>query len=97
MDRKLLLFSVVLAASGLSMPAVAQNGVVSYVLEYSGTALSGRVDYTYDTEGRVTEKLTTRPNAETGELENLERVNYGYDEQGRQNMVGRPGHGYQGA
>ena len=87
MDSKLLLIGVVLASVGAAAPAAAQSDVVSYVLEYSGTSLSGRIDYTYDVEGRVTEKLTTRPNAETGGMENDERVNYYYDEQGRQNVV----------
>lgn len=89
MVNKLSLLSVAMLAATVGVPiaATAQTKVISHVIEYNGSVTNGRIDYTYDQQGRVTEKLTTRPDSESGELENSERENYGYDDQGRRNVV----------
>ena len=90
MNKKLLLFSVLLSSVAY-VPLVAQNNdVVTYVVLHntSDNSVSSRIDYTYDTQGRVIEELTTVPGADNKEeLINSAKIIYGYDDQGRRNVV----------
>lgn len=87
MTTNLLFLSASLLAA-TALPSVAQNDsqVIDHVLEYSGTDITGRIDFTYDPDGRVTEILTQVPTAE-GSYENSKKESYGYDDQGRRNVV----------
>lgn len=86
MYNKYLLFSAMLS-SIVATPLAAQD-VVTYVMVHntSDNTVVNRIDYTYDTQNRVVEELTRVPNSEGG-FDNQYRENYGYDDQGRQNVV----------
>lgn len=86
MGNKLFLLGVIAFANSAIPIAQAADEVLNYVLEYNGETLNSRTDYTYDSNGMMTEKLTRQPNSEGG-LENYAKSNYGYDDQGRCNMV----------
>lgn len=85
MDIKLLFvgFSLLSCSTG----ALADD-VLGHVIEYDGTKVNTRTDYTYDSNGLLVQKLVTKPNTEDASLmENYEKVNYGYDDQKRCNLI----------
>lgn len=86
MYNKYLLFSAML--SSIVVTPLAAQDVVTYVMMHntSDNTVVNRIDYTYDTQNRVVEELTRVPNSEGG-FDNQYRENYGYDDQGRQNVV----------
>lgn len=64
------------------------DDVLGHVIEYDGTKVNTRTDYTYDSNGLLVQKLVTKPNTEDASLmENYEKVNYGYDDQKRCNLI----------
>lgn len=85
MDRKLLFVGVSLLSCFTSVHA---DDVLSHVIEYDGTQVSSRTDYTYDANGMVIEEFITRPSpSDPSVMSNYEKINYGYDSQKRRNFV----------
>ena len=86
MYKKYLLFSAML--SSIAATPLAAQDVVTYVMVHDtgSDAIVNRIDYTYDQQSRVVEELTRVPNSEGG-FDNYYRENYGYDDQGRRNVV----------
>lgn len=85
MNRKLLFVGVSLLSCFTSVHA---DDVLSHVIEYDGTQVSSRTDYTYDANGMVIEEFITRPSpSDPSVMSNYEKINYGYDSQKRRNFV----------
>ncbi len=86
MYKKYLLFSAML--SSIAATPLAAQDVVTYVMVHDtgSDAIVNRIDYTYDQQNRMVEELTRVPNSEGG-FDNYYRENYGYDDQGRRNVV----------
>lgn len=86
MYKKYLLFSAML--SSIAATPLAAQDVVTYVMVHDtgSDAIVNRIDYTYDQQSRMVEELTRVPNSEGG-FDNYYRENYGYDDQGRRNVV----------
>lgn len=85
MSFKLLFVGVSLLSCSTHILA---DDVLGHVIEYDGTKINTRTDYTYDSKGLLVQKLTTRPNTEDASLmENYEKVDYSYDDQNRCNLV----------
>lgn len=85
MDIKLLFVGFSLLSCSTSALA---DDVLGHVIEYDGTKVNTRTDYTYDSNGLLVQKLVTKPNTEDASLmENYEKVNYGYDDQKRCNLI----------
>lgn len=72
MDRKLLFVGVSLLSCFTSVHA---DDVLSHVIEYDGTQVSSRTDYTYDANGMVIEEFITRPSpSNPSVMSNYERL-----------------------
>lgn len=85
MNKRLLFVGATVLGCFCSINA---DNVLTHVLEYDGTNLNSRIDYTYDTNGLLVEKLVTKPStSDPSAMTNSEKVIYGYDDQKRCNLV----------
>lgn len=85
MSKRLLFVGATVLSCFCSINA---DEVLTHVLEYDGTKINSRIDYTYDANGLLVEKLITKPNtSDPTVMDNSEKVNYGYDAQKRCNLV----------
>lgn len=59
MSKRLLFVGATVLSCFCSINA---DEVLTHVLEYDGTKINSRIDYTYDANGLLVEKLITKPN-----------------------------------